>query len=585
MSLGHELADQHNEREGDAIGRSSFLISLSDRMWLWLFIIGDLAGLAIAGAFPGWHGLAFIVNGVSASAMTCFCYAGLRRAQPNSRLIWGIFLVAMILLTIANAYQFWAMFAEDTHFQFYSAAPQGGLGAFSTLTALTAARAVLLLFLFSQIEESDNSSHFRRIDIAQCILVVGLTMLVFQPSLLGGHENSISQTRWLRSIAVQLTFCFGVINWLGRPPGEARQLIGAIDLYFLVNVLATLAVLLHRGDPSSLELTSYALADVTFVIAVLHGRRHPQAEGVGHSILGETIRFLNPAFFTITALFLALMVGQTDPLLGGALGILSMLLYVLRSVRWQSDFRRLQAEVAEAALARTNFLLDISHEIRSPLTSIALNASRLNRETGLSGEQAALTRSIHKGTELVLSNLNDILDVSRLELGQLCIPLGPFDAIPVIDEAADLLEPQARHRNVTIEWQRVSLPHLLGNAERFRQVLINILSNAIRYAPEGSKIVIAVKEGTWGGRRCARVIVTDFGEGIPPDQQALLFRRFSQLGQHAAGSSGLGLAISNALVKLMQGQIAFESKPGQTSFWVELQSAYQNSLSASQLRA
>jgi signal transduction histidine kinase len=347
----------------------------------------------------------------------------------------------------------------------------------------------------------------------------------------------------------------------------------------LVKVLANLTVQLHGGYPGNLLMTSYALADVTFIIAVLHGRRHPQAEGARRSILGETIRFLNPAFLIGMALSLALMVGQTDPLLGGGLGILSVLLYVLRSGRWQSDFRRLQAEIAEAALARTNFLLEISHEIRSPLTSIALNASRLNRETRLSGDQAALTRSIHKGAELVISTLNDILDISRLESGQLRIPLRPFDAIAVIDETADLLEPQARHRNVTIEWQRASLPLLLGNAERFRQVLINILSNAIRYAPGNSKIVIAVEEGTWDGRPSARIIVTDFGEGIPPDQQALLFCRFSQLGQHAAGSSGLGLAISNALVNLMKGKIAFESKPGQTSFWVELQSASQNSLS------
>jgi signal transduction histidine kinase len=572
------LAKQRNEREDKAAGRSALLISFSDRTWLWLFVIGDLAGLGIAGAFPGWHWLAFIVNGVSTSATACFCYAGLRRAQPNLRLIWGIFLVAMILLAITNAYQFSAMFSAEPHFQYYSTPPKGGLGAFSTLTALSSARTVLLLFLFSQIEDNDNSSYFRRIDIAQCIMVVGLTMLVFQPSLVGGHENSILQTRWLRSIAVQLTFFFGVINWLGRPPGEARQLVGAINLYFLVKFLANFATVLHRGDPGNLLVTSYALADVTFVIAALHARRHPQVEGAGRSVLGEAIRFLNPAFFAITAQCLALMVGQTDPLLGGGLGILSVLLYVLRSARWQSDFRRLQAEIAEAALVRTNFLLDISHEIRLPLTSITLNASRLNRETRLSGDQAALTRTIHKGAELVVSTLNDILDISRLESGQLRIPLQPFDAIPVIDETADLLEPQARHRNVTIEWQQASLPLLQGNAERFRQVLINIISNAIRHAPEDSKIVIAVEEGRWDSRASARIIVTDFGEGIPPDQQALLFRRFSQLGQHAAGSSGLGLAISNALVNLMEGKIAFESKPGQTSFWVELQSASQNSL-------
>jgi hypothetical protein len=249
LSFGHELASQYNEREGEAIGRPAFLISLSDRTWLWLFVIGDLAGLGIAGAFPGWHWLAFIVNGVSSSATACFCYAGLRRARPNLRLTWGVFLVAMILLAITNAYQFSAMFSVEPHFQYYSTPPKGGLGAFSTLTALSSARTVLLLFLFSQIEDNDNSSYFRRIDIAQCILVVGLTMLVFQPSLLGGHENSISQTRWLRSIAVQLTFFFGVINWPGRPSGEARQLVGAINLYFLVKCLANFVTGAASGRP------------------------------------------------------------------------------------------------------------------------------------------------------------------------------------------------------------------------------------------------------------------------------------------------------------------------------------------------
>ena len=88
MSFGRGLAKQRNEREGRATGPSAFLISFSDRMWLWLFVIGDLAGLGIASAFPGWHWLAFIVNGVSSSATACFCYAGLQRARPNLRLIW-----------------------------------------------------------------------------------------------------------------------------------------------------------------------------------------------------------------------------------------------------------------------------------------------------------------------------------------------------------------------------------------------------------------------------------------------------------------------------------------------------------------
>jgi signal transduction histidine kinase len=570
MSRGRGLTEYRNDGEGEAT--APFLVSLSDQTWLWLFVIGDLAGVAIAGALPGWHWLPLLVNGASGTAAACFCFAGLRKARPNSRLIWAIMLVALILLVLPHLYQFCATFAAEADFRFYSTRPSQGIAASNVITALSAARTVLLLFLFSQIEHNDDTSYFRWIDIAQSILVVGLTILVFQSGPLGGHQYSIPYTRWLGSIATQLTVLFGVINWLSRPPGEARQLVGAIDLYFCVKVLVNLTAQLQGGFPSGLVLACYSLADMVFVMAVLNARRNREPEGT-RSVPAEALRFYNPAFFTVTAMGLALVVDQTYPLLGKGLGILSVTLYVLRSARWHSDYRRLQTQTAQAAQARTDFLLDVSHEIRSPLTSITLNAARLHRETQLNTDQAALTRTIHKGAELVLSTLNDILDISQLESGQLRIPLAPFDAIPVIDETADLLEPQARHRKVTIEWRQAALPRLVGNAERLRQVLINILSNAIRHAPENSKIVITVAEGRWDNRPSARITVTDFGEGILADQQALLFRRFSQLGPHAAGNSGLGLAISNSLVKLMDGKIGFDSRPGQTRFWVELPAA------------
>jgi two-component system OmpR family sensor kinase len=103
--------------------------------------------------------------------------------------------------------------------------------------------------------------------------------------------------------------------------------------------------------------------------------------------------------------------------------------------------------------------------------------------------------------------------------------------------------------------------------------LTNILANAIRYAPQHSKIVVEMKSVSWSDGPAGRITVTDFGEGIPPSEQESLFRRFSQLGENVAGNSGLGLAISSALMNAMGGTIALESKPGRTSFWVELRQA------------
>ena len=160
-----------------------------------------------------------------------------------------------------------------------------------------------------------------------------------------------------------------------------------------------------------------------------------------------------------------------------------------------------------------------------------------------------------------------------MDAGALRVPLKPFDAGPVIGEVVELLGLQAEHRDIVIDWRATPGPLLLGDAKRLRQVLTNILANAIRHAPQHSRIVVEMTSVSWSDGPAGRITVTDFGEGIPQSKQELLFRRFSQLGENVAGSSGLGLAISSALMNAMGGTIAFDSEPGRTRFWVELRVA------------
>jgi signal transduction histidine kinase len=136
-----------------------------------------------------------------------------------------------------------------------------------------------------------------------------------------------------------------------------------------------------------------------------------------------------------------------------------------------------------------------------------------------------------------------------------------------------LLELQAEYQKVAMDWRAAPVPLLLGDARGFRQVLTNILANAIRYGPPNSKVVVECEVVAWAEGPAGRITITDLGKGIPQNQQDLLFRRFSQLGENKAGSSGLGLAISSALMKAMGGTIGFESEPGRTRFWVELRLA------------
>ena len=544
-------------------------VAISGKKWLHMFVASQGVMIALVLLWPRILWLPFLCDAMMAVLTFFFAADQLRDAKPEVRPIWITVLSAMALLCLGHLLQFWDVARSEIYLSpTLQPAKVSALGL--GWGSLFVCARVPFLFLFAQIEENDDRPYFRVIDLLQSVLVVCLVTAVYSPSLLGAPPLRPGQTVILLSLVFPLLSFFGLMNWLGRVPGYGRQLVGAIILYLLAKSLATPLLQEARKVPV-MALVFQTLPHLIFVMAALLPLR-PRKLVLSDSHR-ETIRFLNPVGFTITSLCLAFAVAQYMAPLGGALILLSVLLYVLRSAKWQSDFRRLKEKVAAAAQARTNFLLDINHEIRSPLNSISLNAARLNREAGLTTDQAVLTRTIHKGAELVISTLSDIVDMSHMESGELQVPQKPFHPGAVIGEVVELLELQAEYQKVAIDWRAAPFPPLLGDARGFRQVLTNILANAIRYAPPHSKVVVETALVAWAEGPAGRITVTDFGKGIPKSQQDLLFRRFSQLGENKAGSSGLGLAISSALVEAMGGTIGFDSEPGNTSFWVELRVA------------
>ena len=544
-------------------------VAISDRAWLLLFVAAQAAMIASVLLWPHALWLPFLCDAVMAALTFLFAADRLRRAKPEMRLIWIMVLSAMAFLSLGHLLQFWDLVRTEIYLSpILQPAKVSALG-LGWGWLFVCAR-VPFLFLFAQMDENDDKSYFRVIDGLQSVLVICLVTMVYSPGLLGAPPLPSGQTVILLSLVFPLLSFFGLLNWLGRVPGYGRQLIGAIILYLLAKSLATPLLQEARKVPV-MALLFQTLPHLIFVMAALHQFRP------GKLVLSdsqhEAIRFLNPVCFMIASLCLAFAVGRYNEWLGGALILLSVLLYVLRSAKWQSDFRRLKVEASAAEQARTDFLLDINHEIRSPLTTITLNASRLNREAGLSADQAILVKKIYMGAELVITTLNSILDMSRMESGELRVPRRPFRPDAVIGEVVELLELQAKNRNVDIDWRVTPIPSLLGDARRLQQVLTNLLANAIRHAPAHSKVVVETEVVAWAEGPAGRITVTDFGEGIPQSQQDLLLRRLSQLGQNKAGNFGLGLAISSALVKAMGGTIGFASEPGKTSFWVELRQA------------
>lgn len=233
------------------------------------------------------------------------------------------------------------------------------------------------------------------------------------------------------------------------------------------------------------------------------------------------------------------------------------------------DLRRAESateRATELAQARSAFLAAMSHEIRTPLHAV-ISMAGLLAETRLDTEQSGYAQVIANSGRHLLAIINDILDYSKLESGAVKLECTPFRLAGVIEEALELVAPIARENRVDICYRvRADAPaKVLGDAGRVRQVLVNYLSNAAKFAP-GGEVEVVVESGSINAQAVEiRVEVRDDGPGIDPAAQARLFQRFTQVDdsmQRRHGGTGLGLAISKRLTELMNGRVWLRSAPG-----------------------
>ena len=237
------------------------------------------------------------------------------------------------------------------------------------------------------------------------------------------------------------------------------------------------------------------------------------------------------------------------------------------------DEARVKAEAAAAA--KSSFLANMSHELRTPLTSIIGFSRLLGERDELAQESRRYARRILDASEALLAIINDVLDFSKLEAGQAKLEIQPMSVQQLVDETTGLVAIQAAAKGLEL---RADLdpktPALIGgDTARLRQVLLNFLSNAVKFTDAGS-ITIRTQ---WKGRRRSgrlKVQVVDTGAGIAPESVGRLFERFSQAEvsiNRTHGGTGLGLAICKGMVELMGGQVGVDTVPGQGStFWLEI---------------
>jgi len=232
-------------------------------------------------------------------------------------------------------------------------------------------------------------------------------------------------------------------------------------------------------------------------------------------------------------------------------------------------------EALKASQIKSEFLANMSHEIRTPLNGI-LGFTKLLEKSSMSPRQQDYLNTIHKSAKSLLAIINDILDFSKIEAGKLSLEHTPLNLHDLIEDVQTMLAPMAQERGLeqaAIIYSDVPV-NLLGDAQRIRQVLTNLVSNAIKFTEKGSVVVRAMLEEDRGAEAIIKLTVTDTGNGLSTEDQKSLFQAFTQADQSAQrheGGTGLGLAISKRLVEGMGGEIGIESTPGSGStFWFTL---------------
>ena len=319
---------------------------------------------------------------------------------------------------------------------------------------------------------------------------------------------------------------------------------------------------------SAEELSSQTALDVTHPDDLAEAQRLVKAMAEGTERCTVEKRYLRKNGDTLWATRTACIIRDKDRT---PREFLIMVEDITERKRAEAALREAKKEADRANHAKSEFLSRMSHELRTPLNAILGFGQLLERQNPTVQQRARVEHIMSAGRHL-LNLINEVLDISRIEAGHLQLSLEPVAVAEVLEEALDLMRPLAADREMELvvgdEFENDL--HLLADRQRLKQVLLNLLTNAVKYTAVGGRVAISLERSSSAK---TRLIVTDTGAGIATEKLARLFTPFDRLGVEQSGveGTGLGLALCQRLMHAMGGDIGVQSALGKGSaFWIEL---------------